>query len=136
MAEESNTPWYRPGESLISESSRNASISKTRDYLRIYNRDIPHWKFLVKLARGAQSSVPSAQWEHIHDILRGEPIELEQFIFLSFLPGMKRHIVTAFDWSVAWKLAAKATAFVFPHRARELHAYGDYIKNLHPKILV
>ena len=56
---------------------------------------------------------------------------------------MKRPVITALDWSMAWNLAYRATAFVFPHRAEGLRAYGDYIKlefatkpmSLHPKII-
>jgi len=55
---------------------------------------------------------------------------------------MKHHVIIALDWSMAWSLAYRA-AFVFPHRAEELRAYGDYIKlefatkptSLHPEIV-
>jgi len=56
----------------------------------------------------------------------------------------KRCVSTAAEWSAAWHLATRATSFVFPHRAEELHAYGDYIEGefvakvtaSHPKIIL
>jgi hypothetical protein len=31
------------------------------------------------------------------------------------------------DWVIAWRIAFKATRFIFPHRVAELEDYGDYI---------
>ena len=36
-------------------------------------------------------------------------------------------IKTHGDWVIAWRIAFKATHFVFPHRAEELEEYSDYI---------
>jgi hypothetical protein len=31
------------------------------------------------------------------------------------------------DWHIAWQATAEATAFIFPHRERELTQYSSYI---------
>ena len=116
-------PWYYgPKESPTSR--RDANILETCKLLQIYNKDIDRAKFLIHTSPRAPPCVPSTQWEHI---LRGEPVDLEQFHILACLSGGRRRVITASDWCVTWILASKAIAFAFPHRAEELRAYGDHI---------
>ena len=137
--EQSDMPWYEPEEAPTSR--RDANMRETRKLLEIYDRDIDRAKLLINIAPRAPPGVPSAQWEQI---LRGEPVDLEQFHFLSCLHGGKRPVTTASDWYVTWSLASEATAFAFPHRAKELRAYGDHIvrefgirpTRLHSKIIL
>ena len=42
---------------------------------------------------------------------------------------MKRCVTTAAEWSSTWHLTARATAFAFPHHAKELCLYGDFISS-------
>ncbi|KAJ7912251.1 hypothetical protein B0H13DRAFT_1506482, partial [Mycena leptocephala] len=44
-------------------------------------------------------------------------------------PASKK-IQTHGDWIMAWNVASRAISFVFPHRARELREYGEYINRL------
>jgi len=156
---ESEMPWYRSGRS--SNPLRNPNCLETCKSLRIFNKDIPGCKFWVKLAEGAPAGIPSSQWERI---FRGEPIELDHFLSslhrtsineegetrignakISLgISDAKRRISTASEWSAAWHFAARAIAFVFPHRSEELRAYGDYIEgefaakltSSHPKVIL
>jgi hypothetical protein len=140
---ESDMPWFVPGES--SYPSQSVSSKETCKSLRVFNRDISGCKFWIKLARGAPSGIPAPQWERI---FKGEPIELNHFLSSLHRTSIseegetrignakisvgvadaKRHIGTAAEWSAAWHLATRAIGFVFPHRAEELRAYGDYIE--------
>jgi hypothetical protein len=89
---------------------------------------------------------PAAQWEHI---FKGEPVDLDQVLSalyritivedrkarigetdISFGPAeASRKISTSTDWSTAWRRAARATAYVFPHRSKEVEDYAEYIEN-------
>ena len=40
-----------------------------------------------------------------------------------------RKVSSSSDWSIAWRQAARATAFAFPHHVRELEDYAEYIEN-------
>ena len=41
------------------------------------------------------------------------------------------------DWVIAWRIAFKATRFIFPHRESELEEYNDYVTSyfvsIHPR---
>jgi len=39
------------------------------------------------------------------------------------------------DWVIAWRIAFKATRFIFPHRETELEEYNDYITSYFASIL-
>ncbi|KAF8812582.1 hypothetical protein BYT27DRAFT_7252098 [Phlegmacium glaucopus] len=87
----------------------------------------------------------SSQWERI---FKGDSVDLNQ-IFASLhhtvpdeerkgrlgdtevsfgFPEAKKRVRTASEWSTAWRRAAKAISFAFPHRREELLDYGDYIE--------
>jgi hypothetical protein len=142
--QESDMPWYE--RETLDEPSINPSCIKTVQSLRLFNRDIKACKFYVSVATGASDNIPPAQWEHI---FKGEPIDLDQI--LSSLHRITttserkasfgdtdiilgpveatRKVTTSSDWSTAWRRAARAISFVFPHRTRELDEYAEYIES-------
>jgi len=117
---ETEMPWYQCDE--FDEPNSNPARNKTVELLRI------------------------SQWEHI---LKGEPVALDQILSslhwvttaeerkahigetdVSFGPiEASRKISTSSDWSTAWRQAARAIGFVFPHRKQELEDYAEYIEN-------
>ena len=142
---ESDMPWYIPGESLSTVSSR-PSCQETCRLLRSYNRDISRAKFFVKLAPNCPTGIPSSQWERV---FKGDAVDLNQ-VFASLhhvvvdeertgrlgeteisfgVAEPKKKVRTAAEWSSAWRRASKAIAFAFPHRREELLDYGDYIES-------
>ncbi|KAF9527840.1 hypothetical protein CPB83DRAFT_767681, partial [Crepidotus variabilis] len=111
------------------------------------NRDIKTAKLDISLVKDAPRGIPPAQWEHI---FKGEPVDLDR-ILSSFHrisidssrrgrigkaeieigeAEAKRKVETSSEWSSAWRVAAKATSFVFNHCEQELFDYGDYIERL------
>jgi len=141
---ESDMPWF--GRDDLDEPSVNPSCIKTIKSLRLFNRDIKSCKFHVSVASGSPDNIPPAQWEHI---FKGEPIDLDQILSslhrittteerkasignADILLGpveASRKVASSSDWSTAWRRAARATSFVFPHRTCELEDYAEYIEN-------
>jgi hypothetical protein len=141
---ESDMPWYtESGETSLSYS--NPSCKKTCGLLRAYNQDISKAKFFIKVTPDSPSGIPSSQWECI---LKGEAVDLNQ-IFTSLhhvvpeeertsrlgdteisfgVAEARKRVLTASDWSTAWRRASKAISFAFPHRRDELLEYEDYIE--------
>ncbi|KAF8798416.1 hypothetical protein BYT27DRAFT_7123504, partial [Phlegmacium glaucopus] len=141
---ESDMPWFTSNDDVSSDFIHPSS-QETRRLLRTYNNDIARAKFFAKIAPNSPTGIPSTQWERI---FRGDSVDLNQ-IFTSLhhvsideerkghmgdaeisfgVPEAKRHVRTASEWSSAWRRAAKAIAFAFPHRKDELLDYGDYIE--------
>ena len=135
-------PWYEPdSRSLL---ALPASCIETCKRLGTYLQDIPGCRNQIKVAPGAPRNVPISQWERI---FRGETLDLDHFLSslyrttvdeegetrignarISFgVADAKRRVNSASEWASAWRLASKATSFVFPHRMEELSAYSDYI---------
>jgi hypothetical protein len=124
----------------------NPYIDKTIQLLRTFNKDVKKSKFFVSITPGAPDNIPASQWEHI---FKGEPIDLDQILsalyWITVVEERKariggtdialgpieaaRKVTTSSDWLTAWRRAARATAFAFPHRARELEDYAEYIEN-------
>jgi hypothetical protein len=152
-------PWYEPdNRSLL---ALPASCIETCKRLGTYLQDIPGCRNQIKVAPGAPRNVPISQWERI---FRGETLDLDHFLSslyrttvdeegetrignarISFgVTDAKRRVGSASEWASAWRLASKATSFVFPHRAEELSAYGDYIDEVfsskltssHPRVIM
>jgi len=141
---ESDMPWYERGDD--NEPSLNPSCVKTVKSLRLFNHDIKACKFHISVAAGAPDNIPPAQWERI---FKGEPVDLDQILSslhrittteerkaslgdTDILLGpveATRKVATSSDWSTAWRRAARAIAFVFPHRTRELEDYAEYIES-------
>jgi hypothetical protein len=141
---ETDMPWYTHSE--LDELGVSPTSAKTIELLRIYNRDIKKCKFYVSVSTGAPDNIPSAQWEHI---FKGEPVDLDQILSalyritvvedrkarigeteISLGPAeASRKVSTSTDWSTAWRRAARATAYAFPHRSKEVGDYAEYIEN-------
>ncbi len=141
---ESDMPWYTHNE--LDEPGISPACSKTVNLLWIYNRDVKKSKFYVSVSSGAPDNIPSAQWEHI---FKGEPIDLDQILSalyrITIVEDQKarigkaeislgsveasRKVSTSTDWSTTWRHAARATAYTFPHRNKELEDYAEYIEN-------
>jgi len=156
---ESEMGWYDPDDP--SPYSNIASCRKTCERLEVYNKDIAGSKFLAKLSRHAPAGIPSTQWERV---FRGEALDLDHFLSSLHrttiteegetrirnaktsleVADAKRRVSTASEWSSAWRLASRAVAFAFPHRAEELRDYGDFIESefaaklpsSHPRIIL
>src|ERR1700678_556754 len=142
---QSDMPWH--GRRGIQETTHNPSCIKSADIIRKFNRDIKLAKLFIKLAPGAPRGIPLSEWEHI---FKGEPIDLDKILSslhrvtidperkASFgdteisIGGSeaKRKVETSSEWSMAWRSASRAVAFVFEHRDQELAEYGDYIERL------
>lgn len=120
------------------------------------------FKSLVKLSLRALPGIPSAQWEWIFG---GEALDLDHFLSPLHPTAINtegetrvgnaksslgvsdatRRVSTAAEWSSAWRLAARATAFTFAHRSEELREYGDFIeakfsakipRGSHPRVIL
>jgi len=142
-AKESDMGWYDPNEPSY---PTDPGCLKTCKLLKAYNNNIAGAKFLVKINQRAPSGIPSSQWERI---LQREALNLDHFLSslhhtsineegetrirnakISLgVSDAKRRVSTAADWSSAWHLASRAITFAFPHRAKELVSYGDYIES-------
>ena len=138
---EEEMPWFRP------DVSRRPSCEESCKILKRFGDDLTGSKTLLRCAVGLPEGIPSSQWEKI---IKGEPVDLN-FILSSLhyisldeerkgrigeseiILGMaeaKRQVKTSSDWSSAFRNAARAIAFVFPHREQELFAYANYIERL------
>ncbi|KAJ3493569.1 hypothetical protein NLJ89_g10986 [Agrocybe chaxingu] len=140
---ESDMPWFKAdsGKAL----ARNPSCEKTCEIIRQLSVDYPTAKLYLRLAHNAPRGIPMSQWERI---IKGEPIDLDHIlsslhhvtidqerkgrvgdteIVLGGLEA-KRKVSTSAEWSMAWRRAARAIAFIFRHREQELSDYGDYIE--------
>lgn len=140
---ESDMPWARGNKGM--ELGSNPSCNKTVKLLKLFNRDIKQAKFFVSVAPGVLGNIPPSQWERI---LKGESVDLNQVLSsihrITTLDKKKakigeteislgaveaaRKISSYNEWSIAWRKAARAISFVFPHRKEELDEYTDYIE--------
>jgi hypothetical protein len=142
--EESDMPWIKLAP--LDEPRADPSCIKTIEFLQLFHSDIKKAKFYVSIARGAPDNIPPSQWERI---LKGESIDLDQILsslhritvdedrnatisettIIFRAPEAARKVTSSSEWSAAWRRAARAVAFVFPHRTRELEDYAEYIEN-------
>ncbi len=136
-------PWFSQA---VDGPGTNPYIDKTIQLLRTFNKDVKKSKFYVSITPGAPDNIPTSQWEHI---FKGEPIDLDQILSSLYRVTVveerkarigetdialgpveaARKVTTSSDWSTAWRRAARATTFAFPHRTRELEDYAEYIEN-------
>jgi hypothetical protein len=155
---ESQMPWFS-AEKRIRKSSANRSCNKTRDVLEIFQRDPATVKRWIRCASSAPAGFPASEWDslikgesadidtvfsslhHIHSIDEGVGrVGTTEIQFGRPKPAAK--VETSGQWTAAFSLIVKATAFLFPHRYDELRKYGDYMEELfsakstatHPKL--
>ena len=155
---ESQMPWFS-NEKRIRKSITNPGCNKTRDTLDIFQRDPAAVKRWIRCASSAPAGFPSTEWDAL---IKGETVDIDT-IFSSLhhvhsidesvgrvgtteiqfgRPKPAAKIETSGQWTSAFNLVVKATAFLFPHRYDELRQYGDYMEELfsaksisvHPKL--
>ncbi|KAF8191169.1 hypothetical protein BJ912DRAFT_1142515 [Pholiota molesta] len=139
---ERDMPWFQ--RELTARKISDPSCTETRQILSLLGNDVSTVKRWIQQSSTAPLGFPSSEWENI---IRGNAIDLDKvFSALHLVAPTKenvgrvgsttislgdteplRRIQTSGDWFAAWREAAKATAFVFPHRRDELWDYGDYI---------
>jgi hypothetical protein len=155
---ESQMPWFK-AEQRIRKSATNQSCNKTRSILDIIQRDSVAVKRWIRCASSAPAGFPSTEWDAL---IKGESVNLDT-VFSSLhhihsidegvgrvgtteiqfgRPKPAAKVETSGQWTAAFNLIIKATAFLFPHRHEELRQYEDYIEELfsaksltvHPKL--
>ena len=155
---ESQMPWYDK-EQRIRKSNTNPSCNKTRETLDLFQKDHATVKRWIKCASSAPAGFPNTEWDAL---VKGETVDIDT-IFSSLhhihsidesigrvgsteiqfgRPKPTAKIETSGQWTAAFNLIVKATAFLFPHRYEELREYGDYMEELfsaksiavHPKL--
>ena len=155
---ESQMPWFST-EQRIRRSGTNRSCNKTRSTIDIIQRDPTTVKRWIRCASSAPAGFPSTEWDAL---IKGESVNLDT-VFSSLhhvhcvdesvgrvgsteiqfgRPKPAAKVETSGQWTSAFNLVVKATAFIFPHRYDELRQYGDYMEELfsaksisvHPKL--
>ena len=155
---ESQMPWFS-NEKRVRKSVTNPSCNKTRDALDIFQRDLAAVKRWIRCASSAPAGFPSTEWDAL---IKGETVDIDT-VFSSLhhvhsidesvgrvgsteiqfgRPKPAAKVETSGQWTSAFNLIVKATAFVFTHRYDELRQYGDYMEELfsaksitvHPKL--
>jgi hypothetical protein len=151
-------PWFKREQS-IRKSNTNRSCNKTRNALEIFQRDPVAIKRWIRCASSAPAGFPNTEWDAL---IKGESINIDT-VFSSLhhvhcvdesvgrvgtteiqfgRPKPAAKVETSGQWTAAFNLIIKATAFIFPHRYDELRQYEDYIEELfsakstsvHPKL--
>ena len=155
---ESQMPWFSK-EQRIRKSNTNPSCNSTRNTLDVFQRDPPTIKRWIRCAFSAPAGFPSTEWDAL---IKGETVDIDT-VFSSLhhihsidesigrvgsteiqfgRPKPAAKVETSGQWTAAFNLIVKATAFLFPHRYDELRQYGDYMEELfsakstaiHPKL--
>src|SRR5271168_1466053 len=155
---ESQMPWFKT-EQRFRKSNTNRSCNKTRSILDIIQRDPATVKRWIRCASSAPAGFASTEWDAL---IKGESINIDT-VFSSLhhvhsvdenigrvgtteiqfgRPKPAAKVETSGQWTTAFNLVVKATAFLFPHRYDELKQYEDYIEELfsakslavHPKL--
>lgn len=143
--DETHLPWHK--RDIAAQASANPIITENRRLLAFYAQNIPRVKQNVILSPTAPPGIPPSE---IENALRGQPLNLE--ILFSSLYHVRpakenvgrigdteirfdatkpaRTIKSASDWTAAWYPARKLYSFLFPQRADEAMAYGDYISGM------
>ena len=130
-----------------------------RETLDLFQRDHATVKRWIKCASSAPAGFPNTEWDAL---VKGETINIDT-IFSSLhhihsiyesigcvgsteiqfgRPKPAAKIETSGQWTAAFNIIVKATAFLFPHLYEELREYGDYMEVLfsaksitvHPKL--
>ena len=150
--------WF-DAEQQFRRSNTNLSCNKTRNLLDIFQRDPATVKRWIRCASSAPAGFPSSEWDAL---IKRELIDIDSvFSSLHYIhrvdesvghvgsteiqfgrPKPAAKIETSGQWTAAFNLIVKATAFLFPHWYEELRQYGDYIEELfsaksvsiHPKL--
>ena len=128
---ESQMPWFKT-EQRVRQSNTNQSCNKTRRILDIFNRDPVAVKRWIKCASTAPAGFPNTEWDAL---IKGESVDIDT-VFSSLhhihsidesighvgsteikfgRPKPATKVETSGQWTAAFNLIVKATAFLFPH---------------------
>ncbi|KAJ7356575.1 hypothetical protein DFH08DRAFT_688781, partial [Mycena albidolilacea] len=134
-------------EDIIVEATLSPELVQTRKQLIEYSRD-PKYVLGTILNSTRHMSFPKSEWLAI---IKGQAIDLNKVITGQFSIAHERQHVESIgdgiqllfgsstptktvsmqsEWITAWTKVAEATAFVFPHRRRELEVYRQYVMDL------
>ncbi|KAF7305905.1 hypothetical protein HMN09_00744700 [Mycena chlorophos] len=157
--DESKLPWA-VGD-ILHSATLSPELRKTRELLEEFAVDKP--RVLASIINSSQHPpFPRSEWQAI---VEGSAVDLNKVISHYFAVAPDRHrsesigdgveimfgssvpvksIASQFDWLTAWGKTEAALTFVFPHRARELAAYRQYVSDLftssadslHPRIIL
>ncbi|KAH6876461.1 hypothetical protein BKA70DRAFT_1349141 [Coprinopsis sp. MPI-PUGE-AT-0042] len=136
-------PWYEEEKTAI--TTARPSCTKSTELLETYARDYKKVKRWLETSQVAQESFPSSEWDNI---IRGKAVNLDVVLSSTFhLVAVKenvgrigdrsislgttepaRKVANHGDWTIAWNRASAAVTFAFPHRQKELRAYGEFIQ--------
>jgi hypothetical protein len=128
---QSQLPWYTV-EANAQKQEVDENRKKTREILRVFQRDITFAERDIKRSTSAPQGFPESEWRHI---FRGEAVNLDViFSNLHHVAPPKenvgrvgrteislgstdpaRKVQTSGDWTAAWNATIKATAYAFPH---------------------
>lgn len=144
--DEENYPWSDASREYARDALSD-SMRKTRQFIEIARRDISTALFSIQRTADAPPNFPISEWSNI---LHGRAIDLGTvYANMHMLQPVReaigsvggvpirfpqvergKGIKTASEWTAAWQRAVQATTIAFPHRRRELDAYGQYIISL------
>jgi hypothetical protein len=134
-------------EDIIAESTLSPQLVQTRKQLIEYARD-PKYVLGTILNSTRHDSFPESEWLAL---IKGQAVDLNKVITSQFSVAHERQhaerigdgvqllfgsstptktVSTQSEWITAWNKAAEATAFIFPHRRKELEVYRQYIMDL------
>nr|GAT60586.1 predicted protein [Mycena chlorophos] len=157
--DESKLPWA-VGD-ILHSATLSSELRKTRELLEEFALDKP--RVLASILNSSQHPpFPRSEWQAV---IEGGAVDLNKVISHYFAVAPDRHrsesigdgveimfgssvpvksVTSQFDWLTAWGKTEAALTFVFPHRARELAAYWQYVSDLftssadtlHPRIIL
>ena len=127
---ESEMPWFS-AEQRIRKSSTNPSCNKTKDIIETFQRYPATVKRWIRCATSAPAGFPSSEWDAL---IKGESVDIDT-VFSSLhhvnradesvgrvgateiqfgRPKPAAKVETSNQWTSAYNLIVKATAFLFP----------------------
>jgi hypothetical protein len=148
--DESLFAWLADDES--DSTALTASQERTRKLVQNHVLDLKTTKRIV-LGSKRVPEFPDSEW---NNVLAGKAVNLDVVFSgmystvtdnraIENIGDLELHfgaskpaktVETHGDWVIAWRIAFRATQFIFPHRANELEEYNDYITSyfasIHP----
>ncbi|RXW12948.1 hypothetical protein EST38_g12907 [Candolleomyces aberdarensis] len=141
--QESDMLWFE--KEKRSRRDVNRSCVESARLLRQYGKDVSQVKRWLAFSTSAPPGFPSSEWDNL---LRGKAVNLDVvFSSVYHIGAVKENrgrlgeheisfghseptqkVLTYGDWTIAWNIAVKAPAFLFPHRQQELADYGEFIQ--------
>ena len=136
-------PWY--AKDRRKRPNISPSCVESARLIKLFGRDVTEVKQWVSLSHSAPRGYPTSEWDNL---IKGKAVNLDVVFSSVYHVGAveenrgsfgdheislgytapSRKVLTHGDWTIAWNLTAEATAFLFPHRERELAEYGRFIQ--------